>query len=88
MAGQPVEVEGLREPPRPVAGYWFAAEPPMNRPITFHISLPVHEITLKHRTRAIRARLRGDEVIAMQNFGADLTFFDDLDGELDADKRG
>jgi hypothetical protein len=80
MAGQPVEVEGLRQPPRPVAGYWFVAEPPVNRPIAFHISLPLHDITLKHRTRAIRARLRGDEVIAMQNFGADLTFFDDLDG--------
>jgi hypothetical protein len=32
-------------------------------------------ITLPHRTRNIRARLAGDSVIAMDNFGADLTFF-------------
>ncbi len=80
MTGQPVEVEGLRAPARPAAGYWFVAEPPVNRPISFHIPLPQHEVTLTHRTRAIRARLRGDEVIAMQNFGANLTFFDALDG--------
>ena len=44
------------------------------------IGLPPHEesIALAHRTRTIRARLQGDAVVAMDHFGADLTFFDPL----------
>jgi hypothetical protein len=42
------------------------------------VSIPVEELALAHRTRTIRARLRGDTVVAMENFGADLTFFDPL----------
>jgi hypothetical protein len=37
------------------------------------------EITLRHGTRSIRVRLRGDAVEAMDGFGADLTFFDPID---------
>ena len=33
---------------------------------------------MKPRTRDIRVRLRGDEVAAMDSFGADVTFFDEL----------
>ena len=40
---------------------------------------PEHEIELRHRTRTIRARLRGHEVVAMEDVGADLTFFPPLD---------
>ena len=41
------------------------------------IRFPLTEqvITLNHRTRQIRVRLRGDAVVGMDNFGADLTFF-------------
>ena len=37
------------------------------------------EIALQHRTRQIRVRLQGDEVMGMENFGADLTFFDPME---------
>lgn len=59
-------------------GYLLISQPPVNRPITFEMPLPIRHVTLKHQTRDIRARLKGDEVIAMDNFGADLTFFDPL----------
>jgi hypothetical protein len=35
-------------------------------------------MSLHHRTRTIRVRMRGDEVVAMEDFGADLTFFPGL----------
>jgi hypothetical protein len=38
------------------------------------LALAEDAVVLEHRTRAIRARLRGDEVVAMENFGADLAF--------------
>ena len=59
-------------------GYLFVAEPPLNRPITIAFELPTEEIVLAHRTREIKARLRGDEVAAMESFSADLTFFEPL----------
>lgn len=60
-------------------GYAFIAEPPTSRWITFRFPLAVQEISLRHRTRTIRTRMRGDAVDAMEDFGADLTFFDPLD---------
>ena len=51
------------------------SNPPAGTPITITLPLTEHEINLPHRTRTIRTRMRGDEVIAMDNFGADLTFF-------------
>jgi hypothetical protein len=59
-------------------GYIFVAEPPTDQTIEITMDLPLREVTLKHRTRDIRALLRGDEVIAMENFGAELTYFDPL----------
>ena len=41
--------------------------------------VPEHEVVLKHHTRNIRLRLRGDAVVAMDSFGADLTFFDPIE---------
>jgi hypothetical protein len=64
--------------PRYTNGYLFIAEPPVNRPLKIEFPLVQQEITLKHQVRAIRTRLRGDAVEAMDNFGADLTFFDPL----------
>ena len=54
----------------------FMASPEVGRPITISFDLPVEELVLKHRTHDIRVRLRGDEVVAMDDFGMDLTFFD------------
>ena len=57
-------------------GYIILPRPPANREIRIRYTLPLQDIILRHRTRSIRVRLRGDEVAAMDNFGADLTFFE------------
>ena len=59
--------------------YLFIAEPPLNRWITVAFPLATQTLTLHHRTRDIRVRLQGDAVAAMENFGADLTFFAAID---------
>lgn len=69
-------VPGAGGTPRWTNGYLLFAEPPVNRFISLEFPLSSQEMTLKHRTREIRVRLRGDEVVAMDNFGADLTFFE------------
>jgi hypothetical protein len=51
---------------------WAAIKEGMTMP-------PPREITLRHRTRDIRAHLRGDAVVAMDNFDADLTYFDPVE---------
>jgi hypothetical protein len=70
----------LNDVPAPARenGYLAIDEPTAREGAT--IGLPPHdeEIALRHRTRTIRARLRGDSVVAMDNFGANLTFFDPL----------
>jgi hypothetical protein len=53
-------------------------QPPVGTPITIDLPLTAREIELTHRTRGIRTQLQGDQVVAMQNFGADLTFFPTL----------
>ncbi len=65
--------------PRVASGYFFVPQPPVNRPVSFEFPLAESEITLKNFTGDVRARLRGDEVTAMDNLGADLTFFDPID---------
>ena len=47
--------------------------------ISLSTPLRVQTLNLKHKTRNIEVKLRGDEVMAMQNFGADLTFFEPID---------
>jgi len=49
-------------------------------PGVLSISFPLisRDVTLTWRNRKIRCRLRGDEAIAMESFGTDLTFFDPL----------
>ena len=74
-----LRLEGIRDQPLFTNGYAFIARPPINRSIAFAFPLVEQDLTLKHRTRDIRVHLRGDEVATMQNFGADLTFFDPLD---------
>ena len=75
-----ITVEGNRGDPRFSDTHLFLAAQPVDVPLIFRYELPVSEIVLHHRTRDIRVRLRGDSVEAMANFGADLTFFDSLDG--------
>lgn len=71
--------QGVTGRPCCSSGYLFLAQPPLDCWISFNWTLPQHEITLAHRTRVIRVRLRGDEIIAMDSFYADLTFFDPID---------
>ena len=74
-----VTVEGAVATTPRTGRYLLVAEPPVGRRITFGIDLPSSEIVLRHRTRDIRVRVRGDAVEAMDNFGQDLTFFDPID---------
>ena len=60
-------------------GYAVVREPPVGRWVGFAFDLPVYETTLTWRDNVIRARLRGDEVVALDNFGTDLTFFPPFD---------
>jgi hypothetical protein len=73
-----LRVNGAADSPDFVNGYVQFSHVLADRPITFSYPLPAHEMALDHRGKRIRARLRGDEVDAMENFGADLTFFDPL----------
>ena len=74
-----LRVPGAAGEVRHTGGYVLIAEPPTDRWITFEFPLVDQEIVLRHRTRQIGTRLRGDAVAAMESFGADLTFFDPLD---------
>ena len=49
---------------------------PAGTTITVHFPLSERHLTLKHKTRDIRVRLRGDEPVAMDNFGSQFYFFD------------
>ena len=78
-----LRVDGVSREPIWSNGYLFLSEPPVNRVVTIDFELARQELVLKHRTRDIRVRLRGDEVCAMDSCGADLTFFDELDDQID-----
>ena len=47
-------------------------------PLRFVFELQPTTLTLRHRKRDITVKMRGDAVAAMEDFGADLTFFDPL----------
>ena len=64
---------------RVLGDYLFIARPTPCRPIMLEYPAPRTEVTLAHRTRDIRTILEGDAVVAMDNFGADLTFFEPID---------
>ena len=71
-------VSGSDEHPLRTGYYLLLANPPVGAPLRFTLDLPVLELCLQHRTRDIRVCLRGDEVVAMDNFGQPLTFFDPI----------
>ena len=73
-----VEVEGTDEAPRWTNGYLFFAKPPVGSAIIIGFPLKNQQLTLSESVHIhpIRVRMQGDAVVAMDNFGADLTFFD------------
>ena len=62
---------------RRVGSRLFFPDPVPRRTIEIPFELATRELTLKHKAHDIRVGLRGDAVAAMDNFGADLTFFDE-----------
>jgi hypothetical protein len=52
--------------------------PAIGKPIVIRIPLPTSEITLNHHSHPIRVRMRGDSVVAMENFDMPLRWFDAL----------
>lgn len=71
-----LRILGTDRPVRHFGEYAFHPSPIIGQPLTFLFEQPTQVMTLKHATRDIRVRWRGDEVLAMDNFGADLPFFD------------
>ncbi|MBM3263530.1 MAG: hypothetical protein FJY97_08930 [candidate division Zixibacteria bacterium] len=78
VAPDAIKVQGAEEPLRPTGGYLYFAQPPVNREIVFDFPLTKSEITLNHRTRSIRVRLVGDAVEAMEDVGAEFTYFEKI----------
>jgi hypothetical protein len=60
-------------------GYVILETLDVDRWIEFDCRLPIRDEVLTWKGNETRARFRGDEVIAMENFGTDLTFFEPLD---------
>jgi hypothetical protein len=58
-----------------INGYILIAKPALEEPVQVSYPVSKSELVLNHRTREIRARLLGDTVVSMDNFGAELTFF-------------
>jgi DUF1680 family protein len=79
VKAQQVVVAGATAEPRFTSSYLLLDQQPVGQPVTVRYDLPLRTIELEHRTRRIRTRLRGDQVVAMNNFGADLTFFESLE---------
>ena len=74
-----IEIGGGGQRPRFTNGYLSVPGPPVGQMFSLAFPLRRQEIVLKQRERQIRTLLRGDQVEAMENFGADLTFFEPLD---------
>lgn len=60
------------------APYVCMPTPVVGQTIHLHFPLPAQEFVLDHRTHPIRVRVRGDQVVAIDTFGTDLTFFDPI----------
>ena len=63
-------------PVRTAGGYLVVESPAVGRWIGFDLDLPLRESELTWRDQRTRVRFRGDEAVAMDDFGTDLTFFD------------
>ena len=73
-----VKLDGIAGRLEESNNYGLLAAPPVNRSIVVEFPLARQEITLENPAGLIHVQLEGDRVIAMDNFGADLTFFDSL----------
>ena len=71
-------VDGIAAQPLLTDHYLLIADAPVGVPLKVQFNLPANELLLRHRTRDIRVRLRGDEVVAMDGCGQELTFFDPI----------
>lgn len=72
-----VKLTGATALPRLCNGYLYVAAPPKTA-FTLSFPLPRQELLLRYRTRRIRCLLEGDQVLQMENFGTDRTYFDAL----------
>ena len=73
---QGVSESGSPAPALPTGQHLLVAAPPVGQRLTFAFDLPARDLVLRHPTRDIRVRLRGDEVTAMDSYGQDVTFFE------------
>ena len=73
-----IKVSGAAQP-RHLNGGLFFASPPVGRTIRIAHPLVEQELTLANPAGEIRVRLRGDTVTAMDDFGAEATFFDPIE---------
>ena len=73
-----LSVDAGAQPVRQRGEYVLVADPPLGRPLEFRFDLTEQTLLLRHLKRDIRVRLLGDSVAAMDNFDAELTFFDPL----------
>jgi hypothetical protein len=73
-----VAFEGVESKPRLEGNYLTIDKPLVREPILIRMPLRTSEIDLDHHSHRIKVRLRGDSVVAMENFGMPLTFFDPL----------
>ena len=64
-------------------GYLTIQLPSTTETISLEFTLPRSDLVLTHRSRTIHCRFRGDQVVAMENFGTDLTFFDPWENRLE-----
>lgn len=73
-----LSVEGTDEIPHWSNGYLCFGRPPVQQRIVIKFPVKDQDLTLTQRLHIhpIRVRMHGDAVAAMDNFGADLTFFE------------
>jgi hypothetical protein len=72
-----IEVMGATSLPRLINGYLHISEP-RAQSVTIKLPLTKRDLVLTYRKRRIATRMEGDRILQMENFGADLTFFDAL----------
>jgi hypothetical protein len=73
-----VDIEGIERPPIWTNGFLFFSKVSAGRTLKLRYPMKEERITLSKRlhVRPIRVKLQGDAVAAMDNFDADLTFFE------------
>lgn len=78
VAQQDVALEGLGSKPTFDTHFLVITKPPVGKPILVRMPMRTSEIDLNHHAHRIKVRLKGDSVVAMENFGMPLTWFDPL----------